>query len=262
MLAPLTISHAACKGHAPENTLAGIAVALALGVDAVEIDVHTTRDGVPVLLHDDTVDRTTDGTGCVNDLTLAQLKALNAGGATFDGRFAGERVPALAEVLDVTRGCCLLVIEVKQRGIEQAVVSAIRRANAAASTMIWSFHAEVVSAVRVLAPGVPAAQLWTGKTEDAASVIAGAVRRNAQGISAHYSVVDAGLVRSARLRGLSVFTWTADEPADQARVTAAGVDGICTNYPDVLRATLKKARYDGASTAMRRRKPKSVTAVE
>ena len=245
MLAPLNISHAACKGHAPENTLAGIAQALALGVEAIEIDVHATRDGVPVLLHDDTVDRITDGTGRENDLTLAQLKALDAGGVTFDGRFAGERVPTLAEALEATRRRCLLVIEIKQRGIEQAVLSIVRRANAAASTMIWSFHAEVVSAARVLAPEVPAVQLWTGKTEAAASVIAGAVRRNAQGISAHHSVVDAGLIHSARLRGLSIFTWTADEPADQARVAAAGVDGICTNYPDVLRATLKKARYDG-----------------
>lgn len=260
MLAPLNISHAACKGHAPENTHAGIAQALALGVDAIEIDVHATRDGVPVLLHDDTVDRTTDGTGRVNDLTLAQLKALDAGGVTFDGRFAGERVPTLAEVLEATRRRCLLVIEIKQRGIEQAVVSVVRRANAAASTMIWSFHAEVVAAARVLAPEVPAAQLWSGKTGAAASVIAGAVRRNAQGISAHQSVVDAGLIRSARLRGLSIFTWTADEPADQARVAAAGVDGICTNYPDVLRTTLKKARYDGAGTATRARRSRSATA--
>ena|SRR5215212_4964425 len=79
MLPPLIISHRACQGHAPENTLAGIRAALAFGVDAIEIDVQTSRDGVPVLLHDQTVERTTDGAGRVHDLTLAELRALDAG---------------------------------------------------------------------------------------------------------------------------------------------------------------------------------------
>lgn len=253
MLAPLTISHAACKGHAPENTLAGIHAALGLGVDAIEIDVHTSRDDVPVLMHDDRVDRTTDGAGLVNDLTLAQLKALDAGTRSFDGRFSGERIPTLAEVLDLTRGSCLLVIEIKQREIMQEVAAVVRRLNAADQTMIWSFHGDVVAAARTTMPETPVARLWSGLSGDAASLIEETVRHNAQAVSIHYATVDEALVSAARLRGLTVYTWTPDEAADQARVAAAGVAGICTNMPDVLDETLSAAGFRrGQPTTTRR----------
>jgi glycerophosphoryl diester phosphodiesterase len=243
MLAPLTISHAACKGHAPENTLAGIEAALRFGVDAIEIDLHLTRDGVPVLMHDDTVDRTTDGTGRVRDLTVEHIRTLDAGARTFDGRFRGERIPTLADVLDLTRRECLLVIEIKQRDIEREVASVVRRVDGADHVMIWSFLPDVVSVVRRLMTEIPAAQLWSRRTGDPASLLAGAVRRGAQGISVHYSMVDPALVHAARLRGLSVYTWTVDETDEQARVAAAGVDGICTNLPDVLQTTLAAGGY-------------------
>jgi glycerophosphoryl diester phosphodiesterase len=237
MLAPLNISHRACQGHAPENTLAGIRTALTLGVDAIEIDVQASRDGTPVLLHDQTVDRTTDGVGRVGDLTLAQLRALDAGQG-FDGRFAGERVSTLAEALDVTRNACLLVIEIKQRGIERDVAAVVRRLNAAAASMVWSFQPEVVAAARTVLPEVPAARLWSGQTDDLGHLLEETVRSGAQAISVHHGAVDEALVRAARLRGLSVFTWTVDDAGDQARVAACGVAGVCTNYPDILATTL------------------------
>jgi glycerophosphoryl diester phosphodiesterase len=154
---PLVIAHAACKGHAPENTLAGIRAALALGADAIEIDVHCTADRVPVLCHDATVDRTTDGTGAIADLTLEWIRALDAGCRVFDGRFAGERIPTLAETLDLTRGRCLLIIEIKAQGIEREVVEAI--GGATDDVMAWSFQPGVVQRMRELAPAVPCALL-------------------------------------------------------------------------------------------------------
>jgi glycerophosphoryl diester phosphodiesterase len=247
MLAPLTISHAACKGHAPENTLAGIRAAIDLGVDAIEIDVHASRDGIPVLMHDATIDRTTNSSGHVVDLTLAELQAVDAGVGVFEGRFAGEQIPTLEQVLDLTRHRCLLVIEVKQLGIAEQVAAAIRRLDAAGSAMVWSFHPDVVAAARTVMPEVPAVQLWGGQSGSAEALLDGAVRRDAQGVSVHYSSVDPSLVRAGRLRGLCVFTWTADEPEEQARVAAAGVDGICTNVPDILRDTLTQHRYEDAA---------------
>ena len=107
MRRPLVISHAACGGHAPENTLAGIRKALELKADAVEIDVQASADGVPVLMHDLTVDRTTNGIGAVAKMALEDLRALDAG---------GEPPPTLADVLEITRGRALLVIEIKQPG--------------------------------------------------------------------------------------------------------------------------------------------------
>ena len=107
---PLIISHAACAGHAPENTLAGIRKAIELGAEGIETDVQASADGVPVLMHDLTVNRTTNGSGDVAALSLAELRALDAG---------GESVPTLAEVLDLTMGKVVLIMEIKQTGIEE-----------------------------------------------------------------------------------------------------------------------------------------------
>lgn len=234
---PLVIAHAACKGHAPENTLAGVRAALALGVDAIEVDVHCTADGVPVLIHDATVDRTTDGSGAVAALTLAELRRLDAGVRAFNGRFAGEHIPTLAEALDLTRGHCLLVVEVKAPGIEREVLSVLRPA--ADDVMVWSFFPEVVTRVRELAPAVPCALLSpTLEGRPPEELLRTALQAHQQAVAVHHSSVDQELVRRAARRGLSVFAWTADEPAEQRRLLAAGVAGIVTNYPDRLHAAL------------------------
>ncbi len=234
---PLVIAHAACKGHAPENTLAGVRAALALGADAIEVDVHGTADRVPVLLHDATVDRTTDGSGAVSSLTLAQLRRLDAGVRAFDGRFAGERIPTLAEALDLTRGRCLLVAEIKPRGIEREVLSVLRPA--ADDVMVWSFLPDVVARVRELAPAVPCALLAPalgGRPPE--EVFRAALQAHQQAVAVHHSSVDQELVRRAARRGLTVFAWTADEPAEHRRLLATGAAGIVTNYPDRLRTAL------------------------
>jgi len=231
---PLVIAHAACKGHAPENTLAGVRAALALDADAVEVDVHCTADRVPVLIHDATVDRTTDGSGAVAALTLAQLRRLDAGVRVFEGRFAGERIPTLAEALDFTRGRCLLVVEVKAPGIEREVLSVLRPA--ADDVMVWSFLPEVVTRVRELVPTIPCALLapaLEGRPPEA--LFRTALQAGQQAVALHHASVDAELVHRAARRGLSVFAWTADEPDEHRRLQQAGAAGIVTNYPDRLR---------------------------
>jgi glycerophosphoryl diester phosphodiesterase len=235
---PLVISHAACKGHVPENTLAGIRKAMALGSDAIEIDLHATADGVPVLLHDDTVDRTTDGIGDVRTMALDQVRRLDAGGRSFGSRFLGERVPTLEEVLDLTGGRALLVIEIKQRGIEQVTVDTVRRLGAADDVMVWSFHPTVVSTVRALAPEIPCGQLWSERDPDPIRMCAVALSGNAQAVCPHFSSVSEVLLRRALMHGLSVFTWTTDEPDDIARMRRLGVDGICSNFPERVRTAV------------------------
>jgi len=236
---PFVIAHAACKGHAPENTLAGIRAALDLGADGIEIDVHCTADGVPILLHDVTVDRTTDGQGEVTKMTLAQVKALDAGARQFEGRFAGERVPTLAEVLDLTRGRALLVLEVKQLYIEQQVLRVVRDLGAVNDCVVHSFIPHVVARFRVVEPSMPAA-LLTNATDvtDWAPLFAFALSLNAQGVSVFYPRVDASVVRQAHLRKLAFFVWTVDEVEDMRRMYDYGVDAITTDYPDRVRAVL------------------------
>lgn len=233
---PLVISHAACKGHAPENTLAGIRAALDLGVDAIEIDVQCTADRVPVLMHDDTVDRTTNGAGAVAGLTLAQLRTLDAGCRAFDGRFAGERIPTLAETLEHTRGRCLLIVEIKAADIEREVVEVI--GGAADEVMVWSFRPEVVQRIRTLAPAIPCVLLSPPLAGAPEGLFRRALAIGQQGVSVYHTSVDGALVRAAALRGLTVFTWTADEPSDHRRLVDAGVAGIVTNVPDVLARAL------------------------
>lgn len=238
MDAPLIISHAACKGHAPENTLAGVRAALDRRVDAIEIDIHGSSERIPVLIHDATLDRTTSGAGPVRDQPWSALRVLDAG--------RGERIPSLEQVLDLTRGHCLLVIEIKQRDLAPEVATAVRVARAERDTMIWSFHASTVAAARAALPATPAALLVApGTTFDEAADQA--LRANAQALSLHHTLVTAETQRRARLLGLRVYTWTPDEPVEQVRVARAGVDGIVTNLPDVLATTLAVLTPDTAT---------------
>ena len=236
MRLPLVTSHAACKGHAPENTLAGIDAALRLGADAIEIDVHCTSDGVPVLLHDNMVERTTDGSGDVHAMSFEAVRALDAGARQFVPRFRGERIPTLAEALDLARGKALLQIEVKQPGIEAAVAAAVRDADAIASCEVHSFWPPTVAAMRAEEPRMACALLSDGRRVlDWAEFFGFALSLNAQGVSMHYGAATPERVREGQRRSLTFMVWTADEEADIRAMIDAGVDGICSNFPDAVR---------------------------
>ena len=227
-------SHAACKGHAPENTLAGIRAALRHRADAIEIDIQLTRDAVPVLLHDRTVDRTTDGAGRIAELSLRQARALDAG--------RGERIPTLREVLDTVRGRALVVLEIKPSGIEKETLAAVRRAKALEWCVVHSFRPPVVETVRKLEPKMPASLLVGGEyVRDWREIFALALSINAQGLAVSHESVTPRLVRAAHLRELRFSTWTVDLQRDARRVYAAGVDAITTDFPDRVRRWLPRA---------------------
>ena len=221
---PLVISHAACGGHAPANTLSGIRAALGFGVDAIEIDVQCSADGVPVVMHDYTVDRTTNGTGEVAKLTLDELRSLDAG---------GEPPPTLAEVLDLTRGSTLLICEIKQPGIEERLAEVILEADALDDVMAWSFFPKALKGMRAAEPRVPAALLVSEQHADSLpSLRQTAVSLGVQGLSVYHAGVTNDTRALCRRYGLALFTWTADDPEDIQRLIEAEVDGICTNFPD------------------------------
>jgi glycerophosphoryl diester phosphodiesterase len=231
-MAPIITSHAACKGHAPENTLAGIRAALKLRADAIEIDIHCTRDGVPVLIHDATVDRTTDGTGEIAALLLRQARKLNAGD--------GERIPTLREVFDEVAGRALVVLEIKALHIEQEVLAVVRRAKALDYCVVHSFLPKVIARVRSLEPRMPCSLLTGGRgADDPEKLFSLALSLNAQGVAVNYQSVTPQLVRAAHLRELRFSTWTVDSERDVRRVARAGVDAITSNYPDRVRRWLK-----------------------
>ncbi|MDP9238870.1 MAG: hypothetical protein M3P30_15975 [Chloroflexota bacterium] len=236
MRRPLVTSHAACKGHAPENTLAGIERAIALGADAIEIDVHCTSDGVPVLLHDDTVDRTTDGTGNVHEMTLDAVRRLDAGARQFVPRFSGARIPTLAEVLDLTKGKVLLQIEIKQADIEGQVAAAVRDAGALTYCESHSFSHQIVQRMRVTEPRMAAALLTDGRrVVDWDDFFGFALSLGAQGVSVYHSWATPERVRQGQLRSLTFMVWTVDDDSDIEKMIAAGADSICSNFPDAVR---------------------------
>ena len=229
---PLVISHAACGGHAPENTLQGVRKAIEFGAEAIEIDVQASSDGVPVLMHDITVDRTTGGEGAVAELTLDQLRGLDAG---------GEPVPTLAEVLDITKGNVLLVMEIKQPGIEEQVSRVVSEANAVGEVMSWS-RPKALEGMRAADPRIPCALLvsaegvanWPAVRERALSI-------GAQGVSVFFPGIDQRIAEDCRRSGLALYSWTPDQPEQIAKLIAQNVDGICSNYPDRVVAALANA---------------------
>jgi glycerophosphoryl diester phosphodiesterase len=230
---PLVISHAACAGHAPENTLAGIRAALEMGADAIEMDVQASADGVPVLMHDLAVDRTTNGNGDLASLTLKQLQALDAG---------GEPVPAFAQALELTRGRALLVAEIKRPGCEAALADVIRQAGALEDVMVWSFLPPALDAMREAEPRLSSGLLIApGSMGEWPSLRDLALRLGLQAASVFHLNLNAEVVARAKRSGLTVYAWTADAESDIQRLVDLGVDGIVSNYPERALALLGRS---------------------
>ncbi len=236
----LVIGHACAAGEAPANTLAGVRACLDAAAEAMEIDVQLCADSVPVLMHDDTVDRTTNLSGPVREKTLAELQAADAGD--------GEPVPTLDQVLALVEGRLSVLCELKatpgspeqdQLCVDE-VVAVIRRHNAEAWTAIHSFNPDMVERARRTEPRISAAIISPPVADEAADRLLGALlKRNGQAVSVHHGAVDRALVEKAKRRQVTVWCWTADTEADWARVVGAGVDGIITNVPHRLREWLR-----------------------
>ncbi len=227
---PLVISHRACGGHAPENTLAGIRAALQIGADGVEVDVQASADGVPVLMHDPTLDRTTSGSGEVASFTLEQLQALDAG---------GEPVPSFAQALELTRGRALLVAEIKRPGCEEALAGLMLNRGALEDVMVWSFLPPALEAMRRVEPRIPCGLLIAPQSVgNWPSMRALALRLGLQAVSVFHLDLDENIATQSRRGGLAVYAWTADSESDIQRLIDLDADGIVTNHPERALALL------------------------
>ncbi len=234
----LNIAHRGASGVAPPNTLAAFRRAADLGADGVELDVHLCADGVPVVIHDFTVDGTTDGTGRVRDLPLATLRELDAG-SRFDPAFAGERIPTLEEVFAEVGGRLLINVELKSMpgndypGLEAAVAALIRRHGLTDRVLVSSFNPFALQRFRREMPEVPVGFLYeTAPLSRAARLAAALVRLRPQALHPWWGLITPETVRRAHARGRRVVAWTVDDPEAMARLVAWGVDGIITNYPN------------------------------
>jgi len=239
---PLIVGHRGAMGYAPENTFASYERALALGADAIECDVHLSADGVPIVIHDHTLDRTTDGRGPVRDRTVAELKRLDAG-AWRGPEFAGQRLPTLDELLAWCAPRIPLSIELKNGplfydGLADQIVELVRKHGMVERANVISFDHQAIRRVKQLEPHLPAGILFAARLVDAPAAARAA---GAEAIMPAYYFATADVVAQAHEAGLSVSVWTVDEPATAARLAAIGVDAIASNYPDRVRAALGPA---------------------
>jgi glycerophosphoryl diester phosphodiesterase len=220
----LRIGHRGAAGHAPENTLAAVAAGLALGVDLIEVDVQSTRDGALVIMHDKRVDRTTDGAGTVGELTLAEIRSLRAGN--------GDPVPTLDDVLRAVSGRAGMMIEIITPGIGAEVVRAVVASGFRGSVVYASFlHSELL-AIRREDPRAATLALLEG-VPVAATAFALDAQASHVGLSLDSTTPE--FIAALKQAGLQVFLYTLNDPRDIDRARQLGVDGIISDYPDRVR---------------------------
>jgi glycerophosphoryl diester phosphodiesterase len=232
----LGIAHRGAPREAPENTLAAFRCALDAAAPAVEFDVQRTRDGRLVVIHDQTVDRTTGGRGPVSALTFEELRRLDAG-RWFDPAFAGERVPSLDEVLDLVRGRAFVLLEIKNgpvfyEGIESQIADTLRRHDMVDAVLVMSFDHPAVRAMRRALPEVATGIVYSARLADA---VGAARAADASAVCPIWHLLTAGVVAEAHAAGLGVFPWTIDDEPAMRRSIEWGVDGVTSNDVRLLR---------------------------
>jgi glycerophosphoryl diester phosphodiesterase len=237
----LLIAHRGASGHTPENTLAAFRKAVALGASFIETDLQLTRDSRLVAMHDATVNRTTNGQGAVHDLTLADLRKLDAG-SWFGSEFAGERIPTLEEILEFAKkNDVVFYLELKPGGSwggEHALIGALRESGEIARTVIISFDAGILATARQIEPTLMTGLLYEGQIADPLDK---AMEIGARQLAVRGDLVTPWLLGEAHRRDLQVVCWTVNQPAHMRLLIAAGVDGIMSDYPDRLVAASRKA---------------------
>ncbi len=231
------VAHRGWSGKAPENTLAAIKMALQLEqVKAVEIDVQLSRDGVPVVIHDFTLHRTTDGKGWVKDQTFEVLRKLDAG-SWFSDAYKGQRIPSLEEVLELVKGRCYLNIELKTAGdmyphMEEKVLEAIQSSGMTDQVWITSFDHTRVKRVKELNP-----QIQTGLIiEGLPLLLVDQLKEaNANMVSMNHKFLYKDVVEQLNSAGYGLMAWTVNDAKRMEQISALDPNiMICTNHPDLM----------------------------
>jgi glycerophosphoryl diester phosphodiesterase len=233
MMMPLIEAHRGDSSNAPENTLSAFERALRLGVPWIELDVHPAKDGTLMVIHDDTVDRTTDGSGAVIDLSVAQLSRLDAG-RKFSPAYTGERIPRLLDVLEmVAHTATRINVEIKSspKGMDvpRAVVEVLRRFGKQCDYMVSSFELRCLLDVRAIAPEITLALI--GKMPE---ILTRGEQHHFPWIHGNHTTVTRETVMDAHAQGIHVNVWTVDDAESWPSWRDVGVDMICTNRPALM----------------------------
>jgi glycerophosphoryl diester phosphodiesterase len=239
MRTPLIIAHRGASGHAPENTLAAFSRSVELGAGFIETDLRLSRDLQFVVIHDSTLERTTNGRGAVHDRTLAELRELDAG-QWFDRGFRGERIPCLEEILAFGhKHDVVFYLEIKYDGawgMHHALVAAFRNAESAARAVVLSFDPATLIALRQLDSSIMVGLL---AEEEEPDFVKASLDAGARQLCLRSTLVTPDLVQQAHRSDLQVIAWTVNSADEMRSMMATGVDGIMTDFPDRLRAVIE-----------------------
>jgi len=231
-------AHRGDSFNAPENTMAAFRRAIELNAPAIELDVHPAMDGTLMVMHDDTVDRTTNGAGAVSAMAVEELLKLDAG-AKFSPAFSGEKIPTLVDVFNLlASGNIRLNIEIKASppgmNVPFTLVNLLRRFDKERHYVVSSFNPDALLAVRTIAPEITLALIGNGP-----EILPQAQQQHFSWIHGNFRTVDAQLIARAHATGLRVNIWTMDDPARVAYWRGINVDKICTNCPAKILAAVQ-----------------------
>lgn len=239
---PQVVSHRGASALAPENTLAAITKAVEIGADLVEVDLRLSVDGEAVICHDLDLDRTTDGTGPLSARTLAELRALDAG-SWWGSEFAGEPVPTLQDALVATAGRARLMLDVKAAGCGAAIARDLELAGADPSDLlVGTWDDEQLADAMEHLQGCEL--LFIGEVPERAGTewVRALAAKGYDSLSLDWKGVTPTILAAAVERSMPLYVWTLNDPAEFEAAAAAGVAGIITDDPGLLRSTLRPGR--------------------
>ena len=218
----MKVGHRGARAYEPENTLRSFRYAIELGVDAVELDVRKTKDNELVVIHNADVNKTTDGSGAVSELTLEEIK-----GFVTD---KGEQVPTLEEALDSIGKRVKILVELKETGIEEQVLSLVNKKKLTENVIIVSFLEDALRKVRELSSEVATGLIYVRHKNP----IQAALDLKAEYLLPLYRFTHSANVNKAHEKGLKMIVWTINTKEEVAEYRKKGVDGIATDRPDIL----------------------------
>jgi glycerophosphoryl diester phosphodiesterase len=229
---PLVIGHRGASGNAPENTLASFEMALLHGAEGIELDVHLSKDGDIIVCHDATIDRTTNGTGWIHELTTTEIQSFDAG-SWFSKSFQDQRIPLLGEVFDLVPESILINVEIKHSyggQMEFRLMDFLRQRGRLGSVVISSFDHKSIRRVKQLEPEVKAGLLY------AANLINHAGYAQQLGVPIyslhpHFQLIDKSDVDGAVSAELAIYPYTVNQVEDMRKMMDYGVTGIITDFP-------------------------------
>jgi glycerophosphoryl diester phosphodiesterase len=234
------VAHRGSSAERPENTISAFRLAIEQGADVLEADVRQSSDGKLLVLHDATLERTTSGSGPLREMTAAKARRLDAGD--------GERIPTVAEVLDVARGRVRVNLDLKEVEAVEPTVRLVRESGMLGSVTFISFLPETWDLVQDLAPDSPVVQLVDSATALAGLAMGDGIQSLAAGVGVPFGLVSEEVVERMHRHGYGVFAWTVDDDAEMRRLIQAEVNGIVTNRPAALAEVLRqyRAAHSGA----------------